>query len=83
MHRRCWGSSWAMLCNAIISLNDETIRCHLDLDELMHESELVPMSNLEATMQVEERQQLAQAEQLHVVDDDVGLLTRPADEVLS
>ena len=55
----------------------------LDLDELMHESELVPMSKLETTMQVEERQQLAQAEQLHVVDDDVGLLTRPADEVLS
>ena len=52
----------------------------LDLDELMHESELVPMSNLETTMQVEERQQLAQAEQLHVVDDDVEL--QPDEELV-
>ena len=52
----------------------------LDLDELMHESELVPMSKLETTMQVEERQQLAQAEQLHVVDDDVEL--QPDEELV-
>lgn len=45
----------------------------IDLDELKHESELVPMSNLETTTQLEERQQVEKAEQIRVVDDDVEL----------
>jgi len=45
----------------------------LDLDELMHESELVPMSNEETVMVVEEKQQIEKAEQLRVVDDNVEL----------
>ena len=43
----------------------------IDLDELMHESELVPMSNEELTTRVEEKQEPEKAEQLHVVDDEV------------
>ena len=45
----------------------------IDLDELMHESELVPMSNEELTDRIEEKQQTEKAEQLHVVDDQVEL----------
>lgn len=45
----------------------------LDLDELIHESELVPMSNEETVAQLEDRQQLEKAEQLRVVDDDVPI----------
>lgn len=45
----------------------------IDLDEIRHESELVPMSNEETVAQVEERQQSEKAEQLNVVDDDVEL----------
>ena len=45
----------------------------IDLDELMHESELVPMSNEELTDRIEEKQQAEKAEQLHVVDDQVEL----------
>ena len=45
----------------------------IDLDELMHESELVPMSNEELTSRVEEKQEAPKAEQLHVVDDQVEL----------
>lgn len=45
----------------------------IDLDELKHESELVPMSNLETLTQLEERQQVEKAEQIRVVDDDVEL----------
>ena len=47
----------------------------LDLDELMHESELVPMSNEETVMVVEEKQLLEKAEQLHIVDDNVEIQT--------
>jgi len=50
----------------------------VDLSELMHESELVPMSNELLTTRVEEQQQPPKAEQLHVVDDEVEL--QPADE---
>ena len=46
----------------------------LDLDELMHESELVPMSNEQLLAELEpERQKAESAEQLRVVDDDVEL----------
>lgn len=43
----------------------------LDLDELVHESELVPMQNVETTAQIEERRQPEKGEQLRVVDDEV------------
>ena len=46
----------------------------LDLDELMHESELVPMSNEQLLAELEPKRQKAEsAEQLRVVDDDVEL----------
>ena len=45
----------------------------LDLSDLIHESELVPMSNVETTMMVEEKQQTQQGEQLRIVDDEVEL----------
>ena len=45
----------------------------IDLDELMHESELVPMSNEELTQRIEEKQEAAKAEQIRVVDDEVVL----------
>ena len=50
----------------------------IDLDELMHESELVPMSNEELTSRIEEKQEAPKTEQLHVVDDQVEL--QPDDE---
>ena len=43
----------------------------IDLDELMHESELVPMENLETVTQLQEKQLVEKAEQLNVVDDAV------------
>lgn len=43
------------------------------LDELVHESELVPMSNVETVAQLEEKPQADKAEQLRVVDDNVEL----------
>ena len=43
----------------------------IELDELMHESELVPMTNMETTTCVEVQRQVADAEQLRVVDDEV------------
>lgn len=52
----------------------------MDLDELMHESELVPMSNEEITTVLKEKQLVEKAEQLRVVDDDVEL-TEPDDEL--
>lgn len=45
----------------------------IDLDELMHESELVPMSNEELTTRVEEQPKTEKAERLHVVDDNVEI----------
>jgi len=45
----------------------------IDLDELTHESELVPMSNEETVTQLRDKQLIEKAEQLHVVDDDVEL----------
>ena len=48
----------------------------MDLDELVHESELVPMSNEETTAELQERPKAEKAEQLRVVDDDVEI-TQP------
>jgi protein TonB len=45
----------------------------LDLSELMHESELVPMSNEEVMTQIEEKKEGDEAEEIHVVDDDVEI----------
>ena len=45
----------------------------IDLSELMHESELVPMSNEELTSCIEEKKEPEKTEQLHVVDDQVEL----------
>jgi len=45
----------------------------LDLSELMHESELVPMSNEEVVTQLRDHQQEEKAEELRIVDDDVEL----------
>ena len=55
------------------SAEDEGDFNAMDLDELMHESELVPMSNEELTAKVEEKQLVEKAEQLRVVDDNVEL----------
>jgi len=52
----------------------------VDLSDLMHESELVPMSNEEIVTQLKEKPQAEKAEQLHIVDDEVEL-TEP-DEAL-
>ncbi len=41
----------------------------LDLSELMHESELVPMSNEETVTQLKEQRKVENTEQLHIVDD--------------
>ena len=48
----------------------------MDLDELVHESELVPMSNEETMAELQERPKAEKAEQLRVVDDDVEI-TQP------
>lgn len=55
------------------SAESQTSSDALDLEELVHESELVPMSNVETVAQLEEKQQAEKAEQLRVVDDDVEL----------
>jgi len=45
----------------------------VDLSDLMHESELVPMSNEEVIPQFEEKKQVEKAEELHIVDDEVEI----------
>lgn len=55
------------------SVNSQDAIGPLDLSELMHESELVPMSNEETVSQLQEKQQVEKAEQLHIVDDEVEL----------
>jgi protein TonB len=52
---------------------DNTAFDPLDLDELVHESELVPMSNEETVAQLEEKKTVEKAEQLNIVDDNVEL----------
>lgn len=51
----------------------------LDLSELMHESELVPMSNEELVTQLEDKQKDEKAEELNIVDDDVEI-SEPEDD---
>ena len=46
----------------------------LDLDDLVHESELVPMSNEETVTQLHEKQKVEKAEQLRIVDDNVEIM---------
>ncbi len=55
------------------SVAEDTSFDALDLDELVHESELVPMSNVEMIAQFEEKPQVEKAEQLRIVDDDAEL----------
>ena len=43
----------------------------IDLTDLMHESELVPMSNEEIIAQLEDKQASEQGEKINIVDDDV------------
>jgi len=43
----------------------------LDLSDIMHETELVPMSNVEVLAQLEDKKSGAEAEELNIVDDDV------------
>ena len=43
----------------------------IDLTDLIHESELVPMSNEEIVTQLEEKKPNEQGEKINVVDDDV------------
>ena len=55
------------------SMPDDSSFNALDLDELVHESELVPMSNIETTTQLEEQKKAEKSEQLNIVDDDVEM----------
>jgi protein TonB len=43
----------------------------IDLADLMHETELIPMSNVETIEQLEEKQPNDQGEKINIVDDDV------------
>ena len=45
----------------------------IDLTDLMHETELVPMSNEEFITQLEEKQLSEKGEQLNIVDDETEL----------
>ena len=45
----------------------------LDLSQLTHESELVPMQNLETVKEIKEKTENPKSEQLRVVDDDIEL----------
>ena len=53
----------------------------LDINEMVHESDLVPMSNIEMERQMTEKQQVEKAEQLRVVDDNVEISTPDDDEL--
>ena len=64
--------------NAVIG-NDGFIP--LDIDEMVHESNLIPMSNVETMTQMTEKKQIEKAEQLNVVDDNVEI-SEPDDEEL-
>ncbi len=52
----------------------------MDLSELMHESELVPMSNVETVTQLKEKRQVENSEQLHIVDDNTEI-QEPAEQL--
>ena len=45
----------------------------MDISELIHESELVPMSNEELVTQLEDKQKDEKSEELYIVDDEVEL----------
>lgn len=53
----------------------------LDMNEMVHESELFPMSNVETMSQMTEKKQIEKVEQLRVVDDNVEV-SEPEDEEL-
>ncbi len=66
----------ALEWNSVESVDDEAT---LNLDELVHEDEMIPMSIEEQFAQLEpDRAQPKEAEQLHIVDDNVEIL--PQDE---
>ena len=52
----------------------------IDLTDLMHETELVPMSNLETITQLPEKQQGDQGEKINIVDDEVEVEVDPVEE---
>lgn len=52
----------------------------VDLGEMVHESELVPMSNLETITQLQEEHHVEKAEQLRIVDDNVEI-SEPDEEM--
>lgn len=52
----------------------------IDLADLMHETELVPMSNEETAVMMEEKSPQEKGEQLRVVDDEVEI-EQPAEEL--
>lgn len=45
----------------------------VDISEMIHESELIPMSNEELVTQLEDKKKGEQAEELNIVDDEVEL----------
>ena len=53
----------------------------LDMNEMVHESDLFPMSNVETMSQMIEKKQIEKVEQLRVVDDNVEV-SEPEDEEL-
>ena len=53
----------------------------IDLTDLMHESELVPMSNEDIIAQLEEKQPTEHGEKINIVDDDVEI--EPSEDELS
>ena len=53
----------------------------LDMNEMVHESDLFPMSNVETMSQMTEKKQIEKVEQLRVVDDNVEV-SEPEDEEL-
>ena len=55
----------------------------IDLTDLMHESELVPMSNEDIIAQLEDKQPSEQGEQINIVDDDVEIEPSEEEEVSS
>ena len=67
----------ALEWNSAASEGDD--RDALDLSELMHESELVPMSNEELVTQLEDKQKDEKAEELNIVDDEVEI-SEPEEE---
>jgi protein TonB len=55
------------------SSTDDDLVNPVDINDMIHESELVPMSNEEVVTQLEEKKQNESAEQLNIVDDEVEM----------